>query len=96
MNTTRVIAVAALIAAGISVAQANDESLAWRSDGFVMEEVVVTAEAPVGYYMEEIVVTAEAPDHLYMEEIVVTAKAPELGPLVEATISGPSVCPVLF
>lgn len=87
MNTTQVLAVAAWMAAGISVAQANDESLAWLSDGYVMEEIVVTAEVPVSYCMEEVVVTAEAPDHFYMEEIVVTAKAPELEPIADATIA---------
>ena len=83
MNTTRVLAVAALILAGTSIARANDETPAWRSDGFVMEEVVVVAEAPASYYMEEIVVTAEAPAHFYMEEVVVTATAP----IVEATVA---------
>jgi hypothetical protein len=87
MNTTRGIAVAILMVAGISVTQANDQGLAWRSDGFVMEEVVVRAEAPASYYMEEVVVTAEAPNHLYMEEIVVTAKAPELEPIADATVA---------
>ena len=83
MNTTRVLAVAALMLTGITVARADDEIPAWRSEGFVMEEVVVTAEAPASYYMEEIVVTAEAPDHLYLEEVVVTATAPVL----EATVA---------
>ena len=76
MKTTRVLAVAALTLTGITVAQATEVIPAWRADGFVMEEVVVTAEAPASYYMEEIVVTAQAPEHLYMEEVVVTATVP--------------------
>ena len=58
---------------------------AWMADDFIMEEVVVTAEAPASFYMEEIVVTAEAPAHLYMEEIVVTAKLSDVEPASEGT-----------
>jgi len=74
MNTSRVLAVAALMLTGMATAHATDVAPAWRSPGFVMEEIVVTAEAPSSYYMEEIVVVAEAPAHLYMEEVVVTAR----------------------
>ena len=62
MNTSRVLAVAALIVTGMATAKAADVAPAWRSPGFVMEEVVVTAEAPSSYYMEEIVVTARLED----------------------------------
>ncbi len=78
MNTSRVLAVAALMLAGMATAYATDVAPAWRNPGFVMEEIVVTAEAPSSYYMEEIVVVAEAPAHLYMEEIVVTARLEDL------------------
>ena len=74
MNTTKTAAIAILIFLGAN--SANAATPAWMDEGFVMEEVVATAEAPAHLYMEEIVVTAKAPDHLYMEEIVVTAKAP--------------------
>jgi hypothetical protein len=47
---------------GMATAHATDVAPAWRSPGFVMEEIVVTAEAPSSYYMEEIVVTARLED----------------------------------
>ncbi len=75
MNTTKTAAIATLIFLGANSAGAAGAP-AWMDEGFVMEEVVATAEAPAHLYMEEIVVTAKAPAHLYMEEIVVTAKAP--------------------
>jgi hypothetical protein len=78
MNTSRVLAVAALMLTGMATASAADVAPAWRSPGFVMEEIVVTAEAPSSFYMEEIVVVAEAPANLYMEEIVVTARLEDL------------------
>ncbi len=78
MNTTRVLAVAALTLTGLATAHATEVEPAWRSADFVMEEIVVTAEAPASYYMEEIVVTAEAPANYYMEEIVVTARLEDL------------------
>jgi len=78
MNTSRVLAVAALIVTGMATANAADVAPAWSSPGFVMEEIVVTAEGSSSYYMEEIVVVAEAPAHLYMEEIVVTARLEDL------------------
>ncbi len=78
MNTSRVLAVATLMLTGMATAYATDVAPAWRSPGFVMEEIVVTAEAPSSYYMEEIVVVAEAPAHFYMEEIVVTARLEDL------------------
>ncbi len=62
MNTLRVLAVAALMLTGMATAHATDVAPAWRSPGFVMEEIVVTAEAPSSYYMEEIVVTARLED----------------------------------
>jgi hypothetical protein len=62
MNTSRVLAVAALMLTGMATANAADVAPAWRSPGFVMEEIVVTAEAPASYYMEEIVVTARLED----------------------------------
>ena len=73
MNTTRIATIAILMLTGLTVADANESLPAWAEETFVMEEVVVTAEAAASYYMEEIVVTAQAPDHLFMEEIVVTA-----------------------
>lgn len=73
MNTTRIATIATLMLTGLTVADANESLPAWAEETFVMEEVVVTAEAAASYYMEEIVVTAQAPDHLFMEEIVVTA-----------------------
>jgi hypothetical protein len=62
MNNSRVLAVAALMLTGMTTAYATDVAPAWRSPGFVMEEVVVVAEAPASYYMEEIVVTARLED----------------------------------
>ncbi len=62
MNTLRVLAVAALMLTGMATAHATDVAPAWRSPGFVMEEIDVTAEAPSSYYMEEIVVTARLED----------------------------------
>ena len=78
MNTLRVLAGAALMLTGMATAHATDVAPAWRSPGFVMEEIVVTAEAPSSYYMEEIVVVADAPPSYYMEEIVVTARLEDL------------------
>ena len=62
MNTLQVLAVAALMLTGMATAHATDVAPAWRSPGFVMEEIVVTAEAPSSYCMEEIVVTARLED----------------------------------
>ena len=62
MNTLRVLAVSALMLTGMATAHATDVAPAWRSPGFVMEEIVVTAEAPSSYCMEEIVVTARLED----------------------------------
>ena len=78
MNTTRVVAVATLTLTGFAAAQAGEAAPAWRTDGFVVEEIVVIAMAPKSYYteefvMEEIVVTVEAPDPYFIREIVVTA-----------------------
>ena len=78
MNTTRVVAVATLTLTGFVAAQVGEAAPAWRTDGFVVEEIVVIAMAPKSYYteefvMEEIVVTVEAPDPYFIREIVVTA-----------------------
>ena len=78
MNTSQVLAIAALTLTGMATAHATDVAPAWRSPDFVMEEIVVTAEAPSSYYMEEIVVVAEVPSSYYMEEIVVTARLEDL------------------
>jgi hypothetical protein len=43
MNTLRVLAGAALMLTGMATAHATDVAPAWRSPGFVMEEIVVTA-----------------------------------------------------
>ena len=85
MNTTRIATIAILMLTGLTVADANESLPAWAEETFVMEEVVVTAEAAASYYMEEIVVTAQAPDHLFMEEIVVTATSRQSEPEAEAT-----------
>ncbi|MGI9259685.1 MAG: hypothetical protein ACR2QQ_12690 [Gammaproteobacteria bacterium] len=77
MNTTRIATIATLMLSGLTVAEANEVLPAWSAETFVMEEIVVTAEAPASYYMEEIVVTAQAPNHLFMDEIVVTATPPQ-------------------
>ncbi|TDJ44495.1 MAG: hypothetical protein E2O51_06560 [Gammaproteobacteria bacterium] len=90
MNITRVVAVVTLTLSGLAAAQAGEVIPAWRTDGFLMEEIVVTAKAPDRHFineiaitpmapmMEEIVVSAEAPASDDMEEIVVTATAPQL------------------
>ena len=78
MNSIRAVVVATLTLTGLTAAQATEESPAWRTDDFIMEEIVVTAVAPASYYMEEIVVTAIAPQiqitvaALELPEIVVT------------------------
>jgi len=77
MNTLRLSVLATLTLAAWAAARAEVPP-AWTAEDFIMEEVVVKAQAPASFYMEEIVVTAEAPAHLYMEEIVVTAKLPEV------------------
>ena len=43
---------------GFSTSQAEEVTPAWQSDGFVMDEIVVTAAVPERYLMEEVVVTA--------------------------------------
>ena len=86
MNTTKTAAIATLIFLGANGAQAAGTP-AWMDEGFIMEEVVATAEAPAHFYMEEIVVTAKAPAHLYMEEIVVTAEAPVAEPMEEVVVT---------
>ena len=72
MNTTKTAAIATLIFLGANSAIAAGTP-AWMDEGFVMEEVVATAEAPAHLFMEEIVVTAQAPVAEPMEEVVVTA-----------------------
>lgn len=72
MNTTKTAAIATLIFLGANSAGAAGTP-AWMDEGFVMEEVVATADAPAHLYMEEIVVTAKAPAAEPMEEVVVTA-----------------------
>ena len=86
MNTTKTAAIATLIFLGANsgIAAGNP---AWMDEGFIMEEVVATAEEPAHLYMEEIVVTARAPAHLYMEEIVVTAEAPETAYTEEVVVT---------
>jgi len=91
MNTTKAFAIATLSFFGWTAAQAADVDPAWMAADFIMEEVVVTAQAPASsgdevspawmaadFVMEEVVVTAQAPAHLHMEEIVVTASMDEL------------------
>ncbi len=86
MNTKTTATIATLIFLGANSAGATGTP-AWMDEGFVMEEVVVTAEAPAHLFMEEIVVTAKAPAHLQMEEIVVTAKAPTQEPMEEVVVT---------
>ena len=63
MNSIRTVTVATLILSGIAAAQAAEEIPAWRTDGFIMEEIVVTAPAPqieilcAAFELPEIVVT---------------------------------------
>jgi hypothetical protein len=61
MNTIRIATIATLMLAGFAAAEATEVAPAWSEDGFVMEEIVVRAEAPASYYMEEVVVTANLP-----------------------------------
>ena len=89
MSTTNLSAIATLILLSWSSVQAEVPP-AWMAEDFVMEEIVVTAEAPATFYMEEIVVTAQAPAHLYMEEIVVTATLPDAEAMV-ASIEPPEL-----
>lgn len=91
MNTTRVVAIATLTLTGLAAVQANEVIPAWRTDGFVMEEVVVTAKAPASHYMEELVVSAEAPDYSFIGEIVVTVTAPQFDEAIVATLEAPEV-----
>ena len=96
MNITRVVAVVTLTLSGLTAAQAGEVIPAWRTDGFLMEEIVVTAKepdrrfineiviTPMAPMMEEIVVFAEAPASDDMEEIVGTATAPQLEDTVVA------------
>ncbi len=78
MNSIRTVTVATLILTGIAAAQAAEEIPAWRTDGFIMEEIVVTAVAPTKYSIEEIMVPTEAPADILFEEIVVAATAPQI------------------
>ncbi len=89
MNNTGIATIATLMLTGLTAADATETLPAWADESFVMEEVVVTAEAPASYYMEEIVVTAQAPDHLFMEEVVVTATLSEI--VTEPERSGTAV-----
>ncbi len=91
MNTIRVIAVATLTLTGLAAVQADEAVPAWRTDGFVMEEIVVTAKAPASHYMEEVVVTAEAPDYSFIGEIVVTVVPPRIDVATVATQKVPEI-----
>ncbi len=90
MNITRVVAVVTLTFSGLAAVQAGEVIPAWRTDGFLMEEIVVTAKTPDRRFINEIVITpmapmteeivvfAEVPASDDMEEIVGTATAPQL------------------
>jgi hypothetical protein len=96
MNITRVVAVVTLTFSGLAAVQAGEVIPAWRTDGFLMEEIVVTAKTPDRRFINEIVITpmapmteeivvfAEAPASDDMEEIVGTATAPQLEDTVVA------------
>ncbi len=73
MNITRVVAVVTLTFSGLAAVQAGEVIPAWRTDGFLMEEIVVTAKTPDRRFINEIVITPMAP---MTEEIVVFAEAP--------------------
>ena len=73
MNIIRVVTVATLTLSGLAAVQAGEVIPAWRTDGFLMEEIVVTAKAPDRRFINEVVITPMAP---MMEEIVVFAEAP--------------------
>ncbi|MEE8248596.1 MAG: hypothetical protein V3R59_00050 [Gammaproteobacteria bacterium] len=77
MNTIRVLAVATLMLTGFAV-QAGEAAPAWRTDNFVMEEIVVKAEAPDYRFTREIDVTATVPQ---IKGTVAALEAPD----VEAT-----------
>ncbi len=76
MNIIRVIAVATLTLSGLAAAQAGEVIPAWRTDGFLMEEIVVTAKTPDRRFINEIVITPMAP---MMEEILRAAISALLG-----------------
>jgi len=78
MNGKQTAIAATLMLTGIAAAMADEVTPAWQLDDFILEEIVVSAEAPTSFYMEEVVVTAVAPAHLYMEEVVVVAKPPAI------------------
>lgn len=69
----RIVVSTALLAIAVSQANASESTLAWQTPGYVMEEVVVTAPAPV----EKIVPAWLAPGYV-MEEVVVTASRSEI------------------
>lgn len=75
MNTTRIVAVATLTLTGFAAAQADEVVPAWRTDGFIMEEIVVTAKAPDYSFIDEIVVTVTVPQ---IETALVAREAPEV------------------
>ncbi|MEE8093283.1 MAG: hypothetical protein V3T47_03515 [Gammaproteobacteria bacterium] len=79
MNTIRVIAVAILTLTGFAAVQADEVVPAWRTDGFIMEEVVVTAKAPDYSFIGEIVVTVVPP------QIDVATVATQEVPEIEVT-----------
>jgi hypothetical protein len=74
MNTTRAVAVAILTLTGFATAQAGEAAPAWRTGGFVMEEIVVTVEAPDYRFAREIDVIAMSPQ---FEVAVAALEAPE-------------------
>lgn len=61
MNTTRAVAVATLTLTGFAAAQAGEAAPAWRTEGFIMEEIVVTVEAPDYRFTRDIDVIATVP-----------------------------------
>ena len=76
MNTTRAVAVAILTLTGFAAAQAGEAAPAWRTDGFVMEETVVTVEAPDYCFAREIDVIAMSPQ---FKVAVAALEAPDVG-----------------
>ncbi len=74
MNTTRAVAVATLTLTGFAAAQAGEAAPAWRTEGFIMEEIVVTVEAPDYRFTRDIDVIATVPQ---FEGTVVALEAPE-------------------
>jgi hypothetical protein len=76
MNMLKLSPLALVLMAIASLAHAQDATPAWQAPGYVMEEILVTAKAPISFDSDDIDLSTAAAPELYMQEPVVNARVP--------------------